>query len=272
LECVLRQQLRPAGDEALRVCREAGRLDKERAIPLLLLAQGLIGRKSHDPDTVRDLLRKAAGRLGSTPSPDELAMLALAYVDAGWLTRAEQTAARHPPGAVRERLLLRAALVRRRNGLPAGSARYRIGPDEEPVYLARFARIQALVRAGRWTHAGLEREEMQWAYPGIPGVPLLLCDELVRRGRHDEAFAACQRALRADPELALAHYYAGQHATTMGRGLQGLKHLRRAVELDPEFEDAWPVLAQVLDKRRLAAELAQLRRRYAAVFGRPARF
>ena len=58
----------------------------------------------------------------------------------------------------------------------------------------------------------------------------------------------------------------------MGRGLQGLKHLRRAVELDPEFEDAWPVLAQVLDKRRLAAELAQLRRRYAAVFGRPARF
>ncbi len=51
-----------------------------------------------------------------------------------------------------------------------------------------------------------------------------------------------------------------------------MKHLRRAVELDPEFEDAWPVLAQVLDKRRLAAELAQLRRRYAAVFGRPARF
>ena len=270
-ECVLRQELTPSSADALHACREGARLDSDAATPLLLLAQGMIGERERDLDAVRDILEQAAQRLDMPPAPQELSLLTLAYVDAGWLSRAERTARTHPDAKEQEQLLERAARVRRRTGLPQGSARYRIGPDEEPVYLARFERIRDHLRAERWVKAGLEREELQWAYPGVPGVLLLGCDEAVRRGQQDRAVAACQAALRAYPELPLAHLYAGQHAVTMGRGLQGLKHLRRAVELDPELQEAWPALGLVLEQRGMKAELQALSARYSARFGEPLR-
>jgi tetratricopeptide (TPR) repeat protein len=66
-----------------------------------------------------------------------------------------------------------------------------------------------------------------------------LGERLGRAGRYDEAAAALEQAVAADPDDALAHLYLGFVRTRQGRLDDALASFARVRELEPDNERAW---------------------------------
>ncbi len=77
---------------------------------------------------------------------------------------------------------------------------------------------------------------------------------LMLLGRLDEAEVRLERALALAPDLALAHLYLGQLHNERTDTDTALRHLRRAVELDPGDVEAWIELTGVLEQANRESE------------------
>ena len=63
--------------------------------------------------------------------------------------------------------------------------------------------------------------------------------------RFDIAVPLLESVLRTDPEFAQGHYLLGVTLINLKRHKEGLKHLERAIELDPDFKPAHKAMAKL---------------------------
>src|SRR5256885_15665493 len=80
----------------------------------------------------------------------------------------------------------------------------------------------------------------------------------VRANKRTEAEPLCKSALAQAPELARAHFLLGLANIDTNKRDEAVRHLRQAIELDPEDEGAWKTLADSFRKTKHAKELAEL--------------
>jgi len=98
---------------------------------------------------------------------------------------------------------------------------------------------------GRWKMA--ERFYRQaLAIKQEAGTWLLLGSTLDRLGRHDEAEECVRKALEVDPDYEEAHYNVGYNYRHEGKLALAEKHLRRAIEIDPQYALAYAELGALL--------------------------
>ena len=114
---------------------------------------------------------------------------------------------------------------------------------------------------GRWKMA--ERFYRQsLAIKQEPWTWLLLGRALDRLGRHDEAEECLRKALEVDPDYDEAHYNLGYNYKKEGKFALAEKHLRRAIEIDPKYAQAYAELgALLLREKNRTKEAASLLRR-----------
>lgn len=108
--------------------------------------------------------------------------------------------------------------------------------------------------------------------PDYPPVFYRIGEVLDRNGRRAEARDAYEKALRLDPNLAVAHQNLGQALLALGHTLASVQHLERAIELGGENSRCYAALAQGysrLGDEQRAAEAAALCRRVKKVLALP---
>lgn len=78
--------------------------------------------------------------------------------------------------------------------------------------------------------------------------------ELEQSGRLQEAAAAYDRALQAQPQSAEAHFNLGNVLCELGRFDEARRRFEAAIEMQPQFAPAWFNLADVYDELGYAKE------------------
>ena len=108
---------------------------------------------------------------------------------------------------------------------------------------------------GRWTSA--ERFYRQsLAIKQEPWTWLLLGSALARLGRPDEAKECLRKALKVDPDYEEAHYNLGYNYRKEGKFARAEKYLRRAIESDPKYALAYAELGALLAGQKNRAKEA----------------
>lgn len=177
-------------------------------------------------------------------SPDLEALGALAAVarTLGFVTWAEQFAARAPGRANAEEALDWATRRRKWYGLPPGATSP--PPGDEPSYFERFVRVQDALAAARFAEAEQLTAALEKDFPGLVGPLTLRCELAMRRGQDARARTACEQAVARWPESLEAHYLLGVLASLKRQHRQCVEHLELVVEQDPTVDDAWRRLEQ----------------------------
>lgn len=104
---------------------------------------------------------------------------------------------------------------------------------------------QSYFQLGRWKMA--ERfYRHSLAIKQYPWTWLLFGSALDRLGRHDEAEECLRKALEVDPDYDEAHYNLGYNYREEGKFALAEKHLRRAIEIDPKYALAYAELGALL--------------------------
>jgi Flp pilus assembly protein TadD len=223
--------------------------DLERATPLVLAA------------TSRP--RAAPARAGE---PLRLARLALAV---GALTAADAILAAEDGGRDDvKKELSDVEVARRRLALPRDSARWGVSPEKEPAYVAAWENV----RRARPSDAGRARSlarEFAAAFPEAPGSDVLACEAELRAGRAAAASKRCEAALAKYDEAVMAHYLLGSVAARTRNEAVAVKHLRRAILLDPRDPNPWRELARFFRATGSSQRLSELRAEHQALLSEP---
>ena len=103
-----------------------------------------------------------------------------------------------------------------------------------------------LERAGRWTEAVAHYEASRDIRPGVAPVHYNLGVAYVRLARPDEAEAEFEQAVELLPDYPRALVNLGLLLSQRGADAEGVRHLARAWELDPQLVPAGQGLAWVL--------------------------
>jgi tetratricopeptide (TPR) repeat protein len=212
-------------------------------------------RKAGQKEAAFKSLQAAEAAVAKIPGGAEKLWLGVAreYHQLDAVTMAE--AALKKAGNSPEAESTRAKLMRSRRmyGLTASAA---IPPEKEPEYIGAFEKLSASIAQKKLARADLDAAEQ--SYPKAPGLKMLDCEARVRANKRKEAEPLCESALAQAPELARAHYLLGLANIDTNKRDQAIKHLRQAIELDPEDESAWKALADSYRKSKNTKALAEL--------------
>ncbi len=89
-------------------------------------------------------------------------------------------------------------------------------------------------------------ETLVGKYPGDPDALYSKAAVRNRFGDSDVAVACWKQCLKLDPKFALAHYCLGWHAFERGNYVDSINSLRQAVQLAPQIDHAYLLLARAL--------------------------
>jgi tetratricopeptide (TPR) repeat protein len=121
-------------------------------------------------------------------------------------------------------------------------------PDAIPeAATLAYDRALAAMRAQNWVQAELELEQLTRDYPTYPGPLVNLAIAYKHDGRADDAAAAIERALAADPDHAAANTERGIMLREQGKFAEAEAAYRRALATDPEHALAHYNLGVLLD-------------------------
>ena len=95
--------------------------------------------------------------------------------------------------------------------------------------------------------AAEQASEILVAVPGQPLAVLLLGMAHRLAGRTQRSLEVLATLVTSQQQWAPAHFEYGQSLATAGKGEEAILALRRAVELKPDFAEAWRVLAAHLE-------------------------
>jgi tetratricopeptide (TPR) repeat protein len=94
--------------------------------------------------------------------------------------------------------------------------------------------------------AAEQAAEILKTFPGQPNATLILGMADRAQGNRESALAILTPLIQAQPRWAAAHYELGVTLSELGQGEAAVAELKRAVELNPDFPDAWRALADHL--------------------------
>lgn len=180
--------------------------------------------------------------LAISPVPVETsAALGSVARNLGFVTWAEQSAARAPGRVAADQVLEWAARKRLWFGLPEGVAAP--SPEAEPGYLDRFVQVQNELGANQLGRAEATTAALEKEFPELPGPLTLRCELWLRKAANGKAIAVCERAVAAYPDSLQAHYLLGVMHSMARQHRKAIEHLELVVAGDQTVEDAWTRLA-----------------------------
>jgi predicted Zn-dependent protease len=94
--------------------------------------------------------------------------------------------------------------------------------------------------------AAEQAAEILKTFPGQPNATLVLSMARRAQGDRQSALATLTALIQAQPRWAAAHYELGVTLSELGQGEAAVAQLKTAVELNPDFPDAWRALADHL--------------------------
>jgi protein O-mannosyl-transferase len=117
---------------------------------------------------------------------------------------------------------------------------------QERVLLPRAAAACLLLILGMitWQRASpYERDETFWTDAILKNPACVighnnLGNELLQKGRVDEAIIHCQKALEINPNYQSAHYILGLALFQKGQVDEAVEHYQRAVQIKPDYTEA----------------------------------
>jgi tetratricopeptide (TPR) repeat protein len=137
------------------------------------------------------------------------------------------------------------AQTRARFALPDEGAPHAVAVAEEPAYLAHMRdAVKATARADYQAARAIIRAGKK-RFANAPGPEVVLCDLDIRQQRWKTASRHCAEALRRYDGASWAHYLMAMIAGRDQRNSLAIKHLERAIELDPELVAARQRLAEL---------------------------
>jgi tetratricopeptide (TPR) repeat protein len=235
-------------------------------------------------------IKVAAARLGAGDAAgaratlsaveDRLATLPPHEAAAGWLelaaqyramnavTRAESALARATgPGSDPETASW-IARTRVRYGIPRDGAAWRLVPEDDAAAVTAVRGVMDASNAGDHGKASRLAAAAERRWPGLPGLLAARCDLSYRSGALAAARAQCTRAI-AKGTSSWALYLLGVielQSESRAATQAGIERLRKAIEIDPDLQQAWRTLAKAYERAGMTGELQQLRLDYQARF------
>jgi tetratricopeptide (TPR) repeat protein len=198
---------------------------------------------------------------------DELA--AIAYASTHFGLADEAFAKSTAPNAASMRAQI--AVDRKREGLPAGM----LSDDDEAGVIEAMkvaAANDKLVAALSMIDDAIKK------YGEVPGLLVERCDLMRKREKYRDAEPVCELAVERFPDGSTAHMVAGmtyfddvtalnQRNDTLTN--KAMKHLEKAIAIDPGLEQSWLVLDGVYHMAGKKSERAKLQSDYQVKFGKP---
>ena len=238
--------------------------------PLVHLAVGEALLKAGDPAAARAELVVAARKIGNLEKgvPEAWRRLLGLYTGAGYLTWTEEVIAQgkldgDPAAAA-------SAESRARNGLPRGTPA--VKPEDEPAFLAAVKGARGLIENKQMGLAARALAVAEKRWPHAPGLLAERCELALYGNQVGAATAACDEAIKLQPDASWALYLGGVVAlkdTSADGTRAGIGKLKRAIVADPGLGPAWRTLAKAYERAQDKAALAELAAAYAAKFNAP---
>jgi len=266
LKCEL-QLVKPGVKDATTraTCNRVAELAPGEPSPHFAVADALI--KAKDLDGARAELQTAATKIAglkSDPAPHWQRLVAI-YNGMGALSWTEEALV--AAKLEKDPLAVEIRQTRSRYGIPRKAG---IKPQEEAALVSAVREALKLANANKHAEAtkAINAGEKRW--PASPGFSTVRCDMELRRAKLPAAKAACAKALSIDPNTSWALYLSGviELKNTSAAGTKaGVEKLRKAIEVDPELQQAWRTLAKAYARAKDQAALEQLAKDYTAKFG-----
>jgi len=230
------------------------------------IAVGEALAKTGDAAGARAELTQAEGKIANLPADADAAWRRVigVYQTMGSLTWTEEAIGRAKLD--KDPIAVSLAQTRARYGVPRGTKL--VAPAQEAALVAAVKKALELVYANKYADAEKSLVSADRSWPGAPGLAAARCDLALRTGQIDQARAACQRSLAADPNESWALYLSGVIALRDASGTKtGIEQLKKAIAVDPELGQAWRTLAKAYARAKDKAALELLAKDYQARFG-----
>jgi len=268
--CRISAQVKQLEWPTAELCKRAIELAPDDPSPHLALARAQLTAKQND--AAIESLRAAhtiVDRAGDADHVDERLILAATYQSLGLVTWMESALDGVTGDATADEMRGWATQNRRRYGLPPSATKLGVAPEREGAYLEDVKAALSQVYAAEYENGRELMEAGRKAYPKVPGFYVVQCDLEVRLGKTSAALKACNKAIAIWDGSMWAHYLAGSITARGKRHSAAVKHLKRAIELDPEMQSLWSLLGKVYEKAGKTDELDALRAKYKQEFGKP---
>jgi len=252
-------------DKATRAaCSRVSELAPGDPSPHIAVGEALA--KTGDAAGARAELTQAEGKIANLPADADAAWRRVigVYQAMGSLTWTEEAIGRAKLD--KDPIAVSLAQTRARYGVPRGTKL--VAPAQEAALVAAVKKALELVYANKYADAEKSLVSADRSWPGAPGLAAARCDLALRTGQIDQARAACQRSLAADPNESWALYLSGVIALRDASGTKtGIEQLKKAIAVDPELGQAWRTLAKAYARAKDKAALELLAKDYQARFG-----
>jgi len=252
-------------DQATRAaCSRVSELAPGDPSPHIAVGEALA--KAGDATGARAELAQAEGKIANLRTDADAAWRRVIgiYQTMGALTWTEEAIARAKLD--KDPIAASLAQTRARYGVPRGTKL--VVPAQEAALVGAVKKALELVYASKYADAEKALTTADRSWPGAPGLAAARCDLALRTGQIDQARAACQRSLAADPNESWALYLSGVIALRDPSGTRtGIDQLKKAIAVDPELGQAWRTLAKAYARAKDKAALEVLAKDYQARFG-----
>jgi Flp pilus assembly protein TadD len=261
--CYVAQARSPRADATLATCRRAVAAPGARSEALLLLGRVLVARKQV-AEAVEVLAHAEAELSAGAPEPKAWVYLAQLYARSDTCTGAERAAKRAPDDPAALQVVKDCTQQRRSVALPRDVKGVPV--EREHDYVEAIQKAQRDVDARHTEQVRVRVLEMEKAFPGSPGPPLIACISAGGEKDATQTRTSCTAAIAAAPEAFVAWLLLGKVAISESRWEDAGKCLQRAIELDDNIGEAWRRLAAVYIHVGDRPALTALRSRYRQKF------
>ncbi len=267
LACQIWLQKAGAKADAVNHCTRIGEIDPANPSGDFLLARAYL--KAGDTEKTRAALDQVVVRLAGAPGNMQKGWEAVLgfYQGMNAITWAEAAMAKAPESIDLEAYRTWALTTRRRQGLPPNGTRFGIDPAAEAEYLSMVHALRTLVYAKKYGEARKLARKGLKKYRNAPGILGVLC-EMEYYSRHfAPAQARCEKALAGYSEASWPRYLLGILELRKRRNRVGIRHLEKAMAMDPDLKHAYHALYKAYGRVKNKDKQIQLRERYYERFG-----
>jgi len=266
--CRIAARARGAGYPTNQLCKRASELAPADATPHLALAHIHFAAKD-DANGLEQLRRghAALASAGEAASPKQWLEIATQYQRLGLITWMDEALAGAGDEPRAEAMRTWVTQTRRRYAIPPDGEPFGVPPARDGEHLELIKEVLSLTYAGKYKSASEAADRALAAFPKSPGVAVALCDFNLRIGKTRVARKLCDRAIAGYDDAMWAHYLVGGIDARAKRNASAIRHLTRAIELDPDMKPLWELLAKVYRAAGKADALRDLETRYRDRFG-----